>query len=340
MLLLCGCDRQRSEQYHPLFLKANKLEHAGNYSAAVKYYKQLLNVYPKSPAGHKALAGIYDDQLLQYLKAIYHYDRYLEYAPQASDHDDMKKWRNAAQRKYYLKARREYNDPNDVQLLQRKNNAIRLSLQKSAIRQRQLIGYIKKVKIDIAAIRKQAEKFKNKTIDLEIKLERSEDNLQKVKQQLKKVDSDLEAVRTLNLKLIDTVSNYKTAEDGENDKNIELDKTKAATEAETSENAPDADTAKTELETETAKTADKLPAVKTPVKINAPAKQVVEKNVAKIAKQLYIVKSGDTLSRISRKFYGSSKHYRHIMNANKKLLKTAKDLKPGQQLTIPSLNDI
>jgi tetratricopeptide (TPR) repeat protein len=228
-ILLCGCDMRHDAKRHPLFVKAEKLERNEDYPEAVEYYKRFLNVYPESPAVHKALAAIYDDRLLQYLPAIYHYDRYLEYAPNASDHADMQKWRDAVQRKYYLKARREYNDPNDVQLLKRKNDSLTLNVKKSVTRQRQLIDYIRKVKIDIAAVRTASEKLKTQAIDLEIKLENSERNLNILKTQLTKVNHELDEARIVNLKLIETAAEQVENED-KNDAEDNEDKTATADE--------------------------------------------------------------------------------------------------------------
>ena len=51
--------------------------------------------------------------------------------------------------------------------------------------------------------------------------------------------------------------------------------------------------------------------------------------------QSYVVQSGDTLSSISRKFYKSSKHWKDILEANKKNIRNPKDLTVGQTLVIP-----
>jgi nucleoid-associated protein YgaU len=330
-ILLCGCDMRHDAKRHPLFVKAEKLERNEDYPEAVEYYKRFLNVYPESPAVHKALAAIYDDRLLQYLPAIYHYDRYLEYAPNASDHADMQKWRDAVQRKYYLKARREYNDPNDVQLLKRKNDSLTLNVKKSVTRQRQLIDYIRKVKIDIAAVRTASEKLKTQAIDLEIKLENSERNLNILKTQLTKVNHELDEARIVNLKLIETAAEQVENED-KNDAEDNEDKTATADEN-IMDGAPDAKEPSENEVTDTEIPAEQI----TPVKLKPPPAATVKTTITTTTEQSYTVKSGDTLSRISRKFYGSSKYYRHIMNANKTLLKTAKDLRPGQQLIIPSL---
>ena len=49
----------------------------------------------------------------------------------------------------------------------------------------------------------------------------------------------------------------------------------------------------------------------------------------------YVVREGDTLASISRKFYKSSAHWKKIRDANKSMVDDPGKLKPGQTLTIP-----
>ena len=56
---------------------------------------------------------------------------------------------------------------------------------------------------------------------------------------------------------------------------------------------------------------------------------------SKKAGQTYIVRSGDTLFSISRKFYNSPKRWKAILEANKKNIRDPKDLTIGQTLVIP-----
>jgi nucleoid-associated protein YgaU len=49
----------------------------------------------------------------------------------------------------------------------------------------------------------------------------------------------------------------------------------------------------------------------------------------------YTVQSGDTLSKISRQFYGDASQYMKIFNANRGVLKDPNTISPGQELVIP-----
>ena len=51
---------------------------------------------------------------------------------------------------------------------------------------------------------------------------------------------------------------------------------------------------------------------------------------------MYTVKSGDTLSKIAKQFYGDSNRYHELLEANKPMLKDADKIYPGQVLRIPA----
>jgi len=52
--------------------------------------------------------------------------------------------------------------------------------------------------------------------------------------------------------------------------------------------------------------------------------------------QMYTVKPGDTLSKISKQFYGNANEYMKIFNANKDKLKDPDHVQVGQELKIPA----
>ena len=54
---------------------------------------------------------------------------------------------------------------------------------------------------------------------------------------------------------------------------------------------------------------------------------------------IYVVKKGDTLSKIAKDHYGKSSKYHAIFNANKDILKDPDHIYPDQELKIPKLTD-
>jgi nucleoid-associated protein YgaU len=52
--------------------------------------------------------------------------------------------------------------------------------------------------------------------------------------------------------------------------------------------------------------------------------------------QTYTVQSGDTLSKISKQFYGDANRYMKIFDANKGMLNDPNKIQPGQVLKIPA----
>jgi len=67
--------------------------------------------------------------------------------------------------------------------------------------------------------------------------------------------------------------------------------------------------------------------------VTNPAPATTEANV-----QFYTVKSGDSLSKISKEFYGDPQKYTAIFEANKPMLSHPDKIYPGQTLRVPNAN--
>lgn len=52
--------------------------------------------------------------------------------------------------------------------------------------------------------------------------------------------------------------------------------------------------------------------------------------------KVYVVKAGDSLSKIAQAVYGDASRWKEIYEANKDKLKNPDQIKPGQELVIPS----
>jgi nucleoid-associated protein YgaU len=57
---------------------------------------------------------------------------------------------------------------------------------------------------------------------------------------------------------------------------------------------------------------------------------------AETSGQTYTVKSGDSLSKIAKHFYGDANKWHRIYEANKDKIKNPDLIHPGQEFTIPS----
>jgi nucleoid-associated protein YgaU len=69
----------------------------------------------------------------------------------------------------------------------------------------------------------------------------------------------------------------------------------------------------------------------------APSDAISQSEMSKT--HFYTVKNGDTLSKISKQFYGTTKYYRQIMDENKLGADAEKQMKPGVVLKIPPLKN-
>lgn len=92
-----------------------------------------------------------------------------------------------------------------------------------------------------------------------------------------------------------------------------------------------------ELETYAAKPSPQppLPAEIFQPKPAAPVPAEVRPAPAPAPAQVYVVQQGDTLGKISRKFYGTTGRWEEILNYNKNILSDPTKLRPGMELKIP-----
>lgn len=56
-----------------------------------------------------------------------------------------------------------------------------------------------------------------------------------------------------------------------------------------------------------------------------------------MADHIYVVKAGDSLSKIAKEFYGDAKRWKEIYEANKDKIKNPDVIHPGQELRIPGV---
>lgn len=80
--------------------------------------------------------------------------------------------------------------------------------------------------------------------------------------------------------------------------------------------------------------ASSVPAYGTDYTVSQPVESAVS---SQGPSEQYTVQKGDTLQKISQKFYGTTKNWMKLYNANRDRLKGPDKVRPGQVLDIPSL---
>lgn len=92
MLPVAGCRREglldEKERGNRIVAKAAEMVDLGDYEAAASLFRKALDTYPAMARPHLDLALLLHDRQKDYLRAIYHYNRYLELRP-GTEKDDM-----------------------------------------------------------------------------------------------------------------------------------------------------------------------------------------------------------------------------------------------------------
>lgn len=74
--------------------------------------------------------------------------------------------------------------------------------------------------------------------------------------------------------------------------------------------------------------------------VNAPEDEITVESAPPeeaVVSEFYTIKSGDTLGKIAKEFYGDSLKYTAIFEANKEVIKDPDKIYPGQQIRIPKV---
>jgi len=95
LLTLTGCNKdsqsiEEREERDPLVKSGQAYMEEGKWDEALKAFKQAVENDPEMARPHLDLALIYQQYKINYIHAIYHYDRYLELRPDAEKADFIK----------------------------------------------------------------------------------------------------------------------------------------------------------------------------------------------------------------------------------------------------------
>lgn len=367
-----GCDFMESNDVgHPLFKQGKRELEKENYDEAIKYFQKYLRVRPDSARTHLILAGIYDENMDSQINAIYHYQEFMRLSPDSAEAKNAEKWLATAKRKYYVKMKTKFNDPEVVASLQDE-------LAGADIRIKKLVEDHNKMVTAVEDGKKNITQLNNQLASVQSEKEKFDADLTISQEKQKKIETDLAAVIE-RLKKLDAENKRLQQAYTE-----EVQKSKAATEeasrAVSALNALKAEHAKTLAAQEKAsqppvRAVPSAPAIANQTKTtSALAENPAAANAAVPEKasetrletmqetkteektatlpsaesvsipemmkmRFYTVKSGDTLTKIAKQFYGASKYYKLIQDENKAELGSEGRMMPGKVLRIPPLKN-
>ena len=107
MVLCAGCGKSSDINRHPLMLRAEQCRLEGEPVLAMRFYKRLLRQRPESLRLRLKIATLCDEVLNDPVGALYHYNTYLEMAPDSPDAPTVEGYRLMVRAKLLRELKRE-----------------------------------------------------------------------------------------------------------------------------------------------------------------------------------------------------------------------------------------
>lgn len=302
LLFAAGCHRAGAlddrERGNRIVAKAYEMVDLGDYEAAADLFRKALDMHPTMARPHLDLALLLHDRQQDYVRAIYHYNRYLELRP-ATGKDDLLRARIQQAERAFVGSRITVNGedgPTAMQLLE-ENSTLRArveSLEKS-----------------VASQEKELETFR----------------LAERRRLREQVITGGEGAVT-DVPPVAVAASNATVESVE----------RAVLEPVTEPSAPSVGTIPLAVPAVVRPVPVERPDAPTPSPaLPIAAIEVAPSNAAGQAsiERTYTVQRGDSLSRIAYKVYGDATRWRGIQEANSAVLGESVNVRVGQVLVIP-----
>ena len=315
MMLFSSCgDYIGKEKEHPFFVKAGACKASGNYKEAAEYYEEFLNVCPRSPITHYELAALYGDNLDDPFKAIYHYQRYLELAKNSPDAENVSKFIEISKRKAFDSLSKQFESAETAKAYAEAAKVKKLL--------DQYVAYGAKLREQNTLLRNQNSEMRSRIEEFSRDSSEFRKTVQNLKKQMEQPDP-VEPGRTPGSDPLPPPGGQKpdpadSADSWEN--------AKIAASSSSSTAAGDGKTKPVAQPEKTASAAAAGSVATVAGAVTIPSAQKTHKVV-----------KGDTLYNLAKKYYGSSRYYRLIWDANKAQLGEKGLLRIGQELVLPPL---
>ncbi|MFO7936091.1 MAG: LysM peptidoglycan-binding domain-containing protein [Kiritimatiellia bacterium] len=355
VLVFSGCSKfdlaefEREQRSQVKFSQAVNAEKNGDLDEAIRLYKRVMIDEPKAYSAHFMLATLLHDHAEDYIGAIYHYRRYIELEPDSDKKELAEKRISIAEHLLAPEILKKVSDTH--------TGLAQATLLKDKARLNRVISRLEGEKVEL---NKQVQKQNAMLKDL------SSENVQ-----LRKIVEKMRGesyVETAEKPLKEKVAEYRESEKTEDSGFSKSELESLRREAESLKNAEKSEPVqkpvvdvpsvgsvlqkvqkrltgggakesgrsstdrKSDLDKEARETAadadlSRLSLFRTP-------EQNQEKDDGN-KKQTYVVQPGDTLIRISTRFYGDGSEWKRIRNANRGQIGPAGRVRAGQIIIIP-----
>lgn len=164
--LIAGCDEARrdaSEEKDPRVQKGIERVQLKRWDEAIDQFEEALSENPKLARPDLELALIYHQQKKNYVRAIYHYERYLEKRPDSEKKPLIQDWIRQAKISFAAQIGKSSGDISEELIrLTRENNLLRKQLGRTAVAAPQ-VSTVKTVRTDTSPTLKQPEPLPDPT---------------------------------------------------------------------------------------------------------------------------------------------------------------------------------
>lgn len=308
---------ESAERESPLYKKARDAELSGNIKEAIRLYRELLVQEPRAFSAHFQLATILQDSAEDYIGAIYHYHEYLQFRPE-SDKSKLAQER--------IRIAEQLLAP---QILRRVGDSVEGITQAHLLKENDRLNrVITTLEGDKSKLAEERDKARKDLADLGSAYE----NLRKILEKMKTADAASPSAKPNIPK--PRPAEAAPAPAGRTLKGVDIDAMRREAE---SLAAPAAPSSRAGGASEPSPDSNQKPSPKSDTKAD-PALRRPNRRAADAAatgKRTYVVQPGDSLFRVSEKFYGDSSHWKKIRNANRAVIDPDGRLHAGQTILIP-----
>ena len=312
-VVITGCSRssiateESKERNTSLYRRARGAEQEGNTKEAVRLYRTLLVEEPRSYSVHFQLAALLQDSEEDYISALYHYKQYLALRPET-------------EKTTLVQDRIRVTEQLLAPQLLRKLGASAQGLSQAHLLKEndRLKGQLTKLEGEKSVLNEEKDRAEKTAMAAQAELERLRDLLNKIRA-AERTEKPSESAATI----------------AERERAAATNKTREGKSLRELRREAEAEAADAAAKTGSGDTDDVMSKVKQKLG-DAPAdSETGTHKKPRPEPKSYTVQAGDSLFKISEKFYGDSTQWKKIRDANRATINPDGRLRIGQTLVVP-----